>query len=605
MVLLLIGVGSWGCGEVAAQDPDASGNTNENDNTCVVGASRCFGGGWQQCAQEVWVDELLCLPPTAACDDELGCLECSPGERYCDGDTVRQCTQLGTPGAVLETCEAGAGESCSGGECLGACEAAVLRRDYIGCEYWPTPTTNSALGDEGGSFADNFGVVVHNANELPATVTIAREGAQVAQATVAPGEMHTFELPMSTGLSMPVSGAESLLAAGAAYHLTSSLPVTVYQFNPLDYELGGNHSYSNDASLLLPSHVLTGDYVVMARQTSGVRPVVPDGQMFFAPGFVAVVGTVDHTVVTITSSAFTASGSGVAALSPGEQRTFTVGRGEVLQLVSEIPEECTGTLKDNEYCDMGAPYDLTGSIISASAPVAVFSGHDCSFVPFDAWACDHLEEQLPPLQTWGKEFIVARTESQHDAAHPEEPNLLRFVSGADDNHIVLDPPLPGLGGSLTLHRGQWREVRTYEDVHVRGTGPLMIGQFMVGQSYYSPGWMNNHGDPSFGIVVPLVQYRRQYTFLAPDSIPLSYVNVIKPVSGSVATVYLDGEPLAEQDFSPAVGGSPFGVARVIIDGGGHVIESAGPVGISVYGFARFTSYLYPGGLNLNHVNPVK
>lgn len=594
----------WGCGEVASNGADASDNTNQNSDVCSAGDSRCHGGGWQQCDQEVWVDVRMCLPPTATCDDALGCLECLPGERYCDGHNVRDCSPVGTAGAILETCDAGIGESCSQGECLGACEAAARRRDYVGCEYWPTPVTNTPVGVEDGIFEDNFGVVVHNANELPATVTIEISGAQVAEATVAPGEMHTFELPLVTGLHMPVTGAASMRLAGAAYHLTASLPVTVYQFNPLDYALDGSHSYSNDAALLLPTHVLTGDYVVMARQTSGVRPVVPDGQMFFSPGYVAVVGTEDNTVVTFTSAAHTAGGDGIASLAPGDQQQFTLGRGEVLQLVSREPAECTGHLKDNEYCDMGALYDLTGSIIAASAPVAVIAGHDCAFVPYDNWACDHLEEQLPPLQTWGKEFVVSRTAPQHDAAHPEEPNLLRILSGANDNHITLDPPLPGVGGSMTLHRGQWRELPTNVDVHLRGTGPLMIGQFMVGQASYSPLWMDNKGDPSFGIVVPLVQYRRRYTFLAPDTIPLSYVNVIKPVTGLVDTVYLDGVPIEEAAFGPAVGGSAFGVARMVIDGGGHVIESEGPVGISVYGFASFTSYLYPGGLNLNHVNPV-
>lgn len=593
----------WGCGEVASDEADASGNSNENSEVCTAGASRCHGGSWQQCDQEVWVDVRMCLPPTSTCDAELGCLECLPGERYCHGDNVRDCSPVGTAGTILQTCDTGVGESCSQGECLGACEAAARRRDYVGCEYWPTPVSNTAVPDS--VFSDNFGVVVHNANALPATVTIDLGGTQVAEATVAPGEMRTFELLLDTGLHMPLTGAASMRVAGAAYHLTATLPVTAYQFNPLDYALDGSNSHSNDAALLLPTHVLTGDYVVMARQSSGVRSVVPDGQLFMSPGLVAIVGTEDNTVVTVTTTAHIAGGDTIAPLQPGDHEQFTLGRGEVLQLASLDPEECAGGhLKGNEYCDMGAAYDLTGSIIAASAPVAVIAGHDCAFVPYDNWACDHLEEQLPPLQTWGKEFVVSRTAPQHDAAHPEEPNLLRILSGANDNHITLDPHLPGVGDGLTLHRGQWRELPTHVDVHVRGTGPLMIGQFMVGQSSYSPMWMENKGDPSFGIVVPLVQYRQRYTFLAPDTIPLNYVNVVKPVTGLVDTVYLDGVPIEEAAFGPAIGGSAFGVARLIIDGGGHLIESEGPVGISVYGVASYTSYLYPGGLNLNHVNPV-
>ena len=55
----------------------------------------------------------------------------------------------------------------------------------------------------------------------------------------------------------------------AAYHLVSTLPVTVYQFSPLQFEkpqtamcmdqlpMGNTcHSFTNDASILLPSTAL-------------------------------------------------------------------------------------------------------------------------------------------------------------------------------------------------------------------------------------------------------------------------------------------------------------------------------------------------------------
>ena len=71
-----------------------------------------------------------------------------------------------------------------------------------------------------------------------------------------------------------------------AYHLVSSRPVTVYQFNALEYKGAGGEagkswascpgdvvctngaatrgcfSFSNDASLLLPSTAMTGNYRV-------------------------------------------------------------------------------------------------------------------------------------------------------------------------------------------------------------------------------------------------------------------------------------------------------------------------------------------------------
>ena len=39
------------------------------------------------------------------------------------------------------------------------------------------------------------------------------------------------------------------------------------------------------------------------------------------------------------------------------------------------------------------------------------------------------------------------------------------------------------------------------------------------------------------------------------------------------------------------------------NGGAHLLEASEPVGLQVIGYGRFTSYQYPGGLNLNLIAP--
>lgn len=72
------------------------------------------------------------------------------------------------------------------------------------------------------------------------------------------------------------------------------------------------------------------------------------------------------------------------------------------------------------------------------------------------------------------------------------------------------------------------------------------------------------------------------------------------------TVYLDGAAIPEVNFSQAIGATYYGVARIDISSApyNHVITSDQPFGIMVYGFARYTSYFYPGGLDLNLINSV-
>jgi hypothetical protein len=51
----------------------------------------------------------------------------------------------------------------------------------------------------------------------------------------------------------------------------------------------------------------------------------------------------------------------------------------------------------------------------------------------------------------------------------------------------------------------------------------------------------------------------------------------------------------------AIGGSGYGWAHVALaaaNNGVHNASSATPFGIEVYGYGSYTSYMYPGGLNL-------
>ena len=50
--------------------------------------------------------------------------------------------------------------------------------------------------------------------------------------------------------------------------------------------------------------------------------------------------------------------------------------------------------------------DVTGYFINSSRPIAVYAGHACAFVPEDVFFCDHMVEQIPPLDELGNMYIV-------------------------------------------------------------------------------------------------------------------------------------------------------------------------------------------------------
>src|SRR5690606_27259126 len=180
-----------------------------------------------------------------------------------------------------------------------------------------------------------------------------------------------------------------------------------------------------------------------------------------SPGFFAVVGTSATPVevnIVFRGNVLASSDGQVRAFAPGETGTFTLNQGDVLQIAAGSPSTCTpGHVEGSDrYCLIGPEYDLTGTEIRASGPVQVVGGHNCAFVPYNKFACDHLEEVIFPLESWGSETIVSLTQAPMGRT---EPNVVRIISGADANTITFDPPTVG-GGSVTLNRGQVAEFET-------------------------------------------------------------------------------------------------------------------------------------------------
>ena len=124
-------------------------------------------------------------------------------------------------------------------------------------------------------------VTVTGPNALNQTVTV--PATQLVEDLLAVGDQPQARRVRLVHAVTPLDS--SALEAKGAYHLVSSVPVVVYQFSALEYGPQGGpsgkdwsscttkamscasqplpcFSYSNDASLLLPSTALTGNYRV-------------------------------------------------------------------------------------------------------------------------------------------------------------------------------------------------------------------------------------------------------------------------------------------------------------------------------------------------------
>lgn len=565
-------IAACGPGSLPQSNDSNSDHASDSASPCTSGAARCDGTVYQRCDGGVWVEQASC---PQACTDALGCVACSPGTGMCDGAMSSECRADGS-GYDQTFCDPLQGMECDpgSGRCTGACAPRNLGMNYIGCEYYPTITANDV---------DNlfeFAVVISNTSDQPASIHI--EGGALTTPlvlSVQPARVAVQPLPWHPTLkgcnSMgqlecgPVTEPSALVQDGA-YHLRSDQPVTVYQFNPLDYELSQSctcnpicHgcSFTNDASLLLPANALTGNYYVASY---GVWP----GGLGTSPGLMAITATADDTQVVITSRAPTRVGTGVPALTVGVPQTITMNQGDAVQFMAKSG-------------------DFTGSAITATRPVQVIGAHYCTQIPFGTVACDHIEESIFPLETLGNRYIVT---APMVAPLPNgKPQVVRIIATEPTTTITYDPPRSA--PTVIDRAGDMVEItNTADSFAVSADKKILVVQYMQGQ-----GAGGDTGDPAMSLAIPVDQYRMDYQFHAPVNYESNFVNITAPID---AVITLDGVQVA--GFAP-IGNSGIGLLRAELSDAGsgdHLITGTHPFGIMVYGYGQYTSYWYPGGLDL-------
>jgi hypothetical protein len=148
-----------------------------------------------------------------------------------------------------------------------------------------------------------------------------------------------------------------------------------------------------------------------------------------------------------------------------------------------------------------------------------------------------------------------------------------------------------------LNRGQFFELDSPEDFEIVADQPILVGQFMASGDGVDPEnsrGIRGKGDPDMTLLVSREQWRKDYVFPVPMFYDEAWVTIVKPAS---ADVVLDGVKIPASSFAP-VGQGAFLVVRIPIHDGPHRLSATEPVSIMVYGYARYVSFAYPGGLNL-------
>ncbi len=660
-------------GDAASTDVATDTHTDATDAefaVCIPGTVQgCSldGLGEVTCARDGSGWEVVSCGTGSTCVVPGGrCSDCIRGTLRCrDDDVIQRCNDAGTEWVDHSDCKGSeTGKVCRLGVCIGLCELNSKLSSYIGCEYWAVDLDNAFVPSNNESgYSDAAGapwaiVISNTSTKYPARVEIDCKYGPVTRdhwgnpldfSPIPPMTLRIFTIARNYVVEDPSSelfGQEIPMDLDGtskkpqAYRVTSSIPITAYQFNPLENE----EVFSNDASLLLPSNALGKYYVVMTRE-----------QTFDdLKGFLTVVAIHEgETQVNVTVPAPTLGSADVPAMGVGGSKTFFLNQFDALNI------------ETNAY---GA--DLTGAIVLASHPVSVFGGSEAANAPntnhccpggkcayhqqwlecadrddclcewpaqkldpprevpcadnydcisYNTCCADHLEMQMFPANTWGTKYLATLSYPRGS-----ELDVWRIMAAADNTQLTT---YPSRTDKWVLNKGEFIEFESDENFEIFGKKPLLVGQFLAAQQAPDPGSGDNDaktGDPTFILAVPVEQFRSEYVFLAPDKYMFDCVNIIARPG---VPVFLDGRELRAEDLTfrtiralqadmkelgytqPSQFGVQFGdyrligqgewaVWRLVIADGVHTAWSEKPFGVISYGYDQYVSYGYPAGLNL-------
>lgn len=360
-----------------------------------------------------------------------------------------------------------------------------------------------------------------------------------------------------TQVNLPAQ-AETLgseMVRNSAIHLESNGTVSLYI-----------HQYfglRSEASLVLPSAVLGTEYYVMAYTGRSTN------QEEF-PSTFAVVASEDDTEVTISNLAATTEGGRAI----GDAVSVMLSQGETYQIRAST-----------------AAGDLTGTRVTSSAPVALFSGASWSGVPDESCrAYDNLLEINYPVAQWGNNYLGVPTLRNTG-------NVYRVLAAEDGTTVNVEGALPL---TFSLNAGEFRDFERTEAVGIKSNRPVLVAEYLKGNS--CNGHPDGLGDPSFFLLNEITQTQDTVTVFNSnlEEITENYLNITFRAGDDVG-ILLDGGPLTVPiETSPD---GEYAFARVPVTAGSHTIVSSGcGVIVTVYGYGSAESYAYGGGAAFRNIN---
>ncbi|KAK3764432.1 hypothetical protein RRG08_040028 [Elysia crispata] len=361
-------------------------------------------------------------------------------------------------------------------------------------------------------------------------------------------------------------------ADNKAVRVLSDEPVTVYCVN--------KEQYTTDAYVAMPVHVVGKEYYSIH---------------YIANAQILLVGITDGTSGICKMSDNSRSGSmksvsNVNFLSGNTRYYNGYYNGDTMPWAVDRYQ----TFFITQYDDRSP--DFTGSYLVSNKPVTCISGNYRAWIPKGMGSSDHLTEQLPSVDTWGKEFITMSTPDRGSG------DLFRVLASEDNTDVKFG------NGQITFNlqkAGDFHEmdIASNNVMTVVATKPVLIAMFSKSWSNDGP----NYGDPAMSLLTPIVQYASEYTWSTtnlPNGNPFNDKISVIIKKDKKSDLILDGSVFGGTWIS-VTGSTEWQQSFAYVQPGSHNLYHLDPSVTFLAmatGTERYNSYAFSAGTRLAQIN---
>lgn len=399
--------------------------------------------------------------------------------------------------------------------------------------------------------------------------------------TVEAGKVKTVDIP--EGL-MNVQGE---IARPYGIHVVSDEPITVTLY--VSYKVSG------EAMVAIPDEYLGKKYYALSMYQDATNT------NDYKPGQILVVATQNNTKVSYLPPVPTEK------TGANKWGSVTLQQGETFLIQSKIQPAYNQDYKT----------DLSGTLIEATKPIAVFSGHTKGAFPrfsatmlgiSAAFMRNMMVDQMWPIEQLGTEYVSAPVQYIGRTPNGVDPDalgdLIVFVATQDNTNLYVNRPdgsAPKLVKSNMKKGEVYRILNQTEPAYFTTNFPVLAGQYGKAWRLTTPGPIltpeggkvekpanpSKNGEGMMFALVPRSAWSSYAIFRAPDGMN-SFVNITFPTD-QTEFIYFDKRTIRAAFGSKIqeIPGSPYSYIAAIISSGTHTIEAD-----TAAKDAKFAAYVY-------------